>query len=161
MTLAIFDLDHTLIDGDSDYLWGEYMVASGLVDEKAYRERNEAFYQAYQRGQLDNDEYLQFALEPLTRHSLEAEIDWQAPAAIIASSKAYSAAAAPPSSLQKRERKRTDFIILFLPYTLRPAPSVEDHICPNVRILSRSYLLNKISNLRLEATAKPKLKILL
>ncbi len=70
MTLAIFDLDHTLIDGDSDYLWGEYMVARGLVDEQAYRARNEAFYRDYQRGELDNDEYLQFALEPLTRHSL-------------------------------------------------------------------------------------------
>ncbi len=71
MTLAIFDLDHTLIDGDSDYLWGEYMVASGLVDEQTYRARNEAFYLAYQQGELDNDEYLRFALEPLTRHSLE------------------------------------------------------------------------------------------
>ncbi len=70
MTLAIFDLDHTLIDGDSDYLWGEYMVACGLVDEQAYRARNEAFYRDYQRGELDNDEYLQFALEPLTRHPL-------------------------------------------------------------------------------------------
>ena len=71
MTLAIFDLDHTLIDGDSDYLWGEYMVASGLVDETAYRARNEGFYRDYQRGELDNDAYLKFALEPLTRHPLE------------------------------------------------------------------------------------------
>ncbi|MDJ0778402.1 MAG: HAD family hydrolase [Gammaproteobacteria bacterium] len=71
MTLAIFDLDHTLIDGDSDYLWGEYMVASGLVDEQAYRARNEAFYRDYQRGELDNDQYLDFALEPLTRHPLD------------------------------------------------------------------------------------------
>ncbi len=70
MTLAIFDLDHTLIDGDSDYLWGEYMVTCGLVDEQAYRAGNEAFYEDYQRGELDNDEYLRFALEPLTRHPL-------------------------------------------------------------------------------------------
>lgn len=74
MTLAIFDLDHTLIDGDSDYLWGEYMVASGLVDEQTFRARNEAFYRDYQRGELDNDQYLDFALEPLTRHPLD-ELD--------------------------------------------------------------------------------------
>ena len=41
MTIAVFDLDHTLINGDSDYLWGEYMVAKGIVDEQAYRKRND------------------------------------------------------------------------------------------------------------------------
>ena len=50
MTLAIFDLDHTLINGDSDYLWGEYMVENGIVDKQEYRQRNEVFYQDYQRG---------------------------------------------------------------------------------------------------------------
>lgn len=77
MTLAIFDLDHTLINGDSDFLWGEYMVEHGIVDEQAYRNRNEAFYQDYQRGTLDNDQYLQFALEPLTHHSIEALHAWR------------------------------------------------------------------------------------
>ena len=78
MTLAIFDLDHTLINGDSDYLWGEYMVEHGIVDEQAYRQRNEVFYLEYQRGTLDNDQYLKFALEPLTRHSIEALYAWRA-----------------------------------------------------------------------------------
>ena len=78
MTLAIFDLDHTLINGDSDYLWGEYMVEHGIVDEQAYRSRNEAFYRDYQRGTLDNDQYLKFALEPLTHHSIEALHAWRA-----------------------------------------------------------------------------------
>ena len=49
MTLAIFDLDHTLINGDSDHLWGEYMVENGIVDSQAYRQRNDVFYQDYQR----------------------------------------------------------------------------------------------------------------
>ena len=40
MTLAIFDLDHTLITGDSDYLWGEYMVENNIVDEQEFRSRN-------------------------------------------------------------------------------------------------------------------------
>ena len=71
MTLAIFDLDHTLLDGDSDYLWGEYMVANALVDADDYRQRNRDFFAQYQRGELDVERYLEFALEPLTRHSLE------------------------------------------------------------------------------------------
>ena len=78
MTLAIFDLDHTLINGDSDHLWGEYMVETGIVDEQAFRQRNDLFYQDYQRGTLDNDQYLAFALEPLTHHSIEELHAWRA-----------------------------------------------------------------------------------
>jgi len=78
MTLAIFDLDHTLINGDSDYLWGEYMVENGLVDAQEYRQRNLVFYQDYQSGKLDNDTYLAFALEPLTRYSLDELYAWRA-----------------------------------------------------------------------------------
>lgn len=77
MTLAIFDLDHTLLAGDSDYLWGEYMVENSIVDEAQYRARNQVFYEDYQRGQLDNDRYLAFALEPLTRHSIEDLHRWR------------------------------------------------------------------------------------
>ena len=61
MTLAIFDLDHTLITGDSDYLWGEYMVENSIVDEQEYRARNEIYYQDYQRGALDSEQYLESA----------------------------------------------------------------------------------------------------
>lgn len=78
MTLAIFDLDHTLLNGDSDYLWGEYMVEKGIVDEQAYRQRNLVFYEDYQRGKLDNDTYLAFALEPLTHYSIEELHRWRA-----------------------------------------------------------------------------------
>lgn len=78
MTLAIFDLDHTLINGDSDHLWGEYMVKNGIVDELSYRQRNDAYYQDYQRGTLDNDQYLAFALEPLSRYSIEELHAWRA-----------------------------------------------------------------------------------
>jgi HAD superfamily hydrolase (TIGR01490 family) len=77
MTLAIFDLDHTLLDGDSDYLWGEYMVAHHIVDEAEYRRRNEIFYAEYQRGELENDSYLEFCLQPLTLHSLDSLHNWR------------------------------------------------------------------------------------
>ncbi|MCZ6796815.1 MAG: HAD-IB family phosphatase, partial [Gammaproteobacteria bacterium] len=77
MTLAIFDLDHTLLDGDSDYLWGEYMVAHQIVDEDEYRRRNEIFYAEYQRGELENDRYLEFCLQPLTLHSLDSLHNWR------------------------------------------------------------------------------------
>ncbi len=78
MALAIFDLDHTLLDGDSDYLWGEYMVANHIVDKAEYQRANKAFLRDYQRGQLDNDSYLQFALRPLTQHSIERLYQWRA-----------------------------------------------------------------------------------
>jgi len=78
MTLAIFDLDHTLITGDSDYLWGEYMVENGIVDEQEFRARNEVYYQDYQRGILDNDQYLEFALKPLAQHPVEKLYAWRA-----------------------------------------------------------------------------------
>ena len=77
MTLAIFDLDHTLLAGDSDYLWGEYMAENGIVEPTAYRARNLGFYDDYQNGTLDNDQYLEFSLEPLTRYSIEELYAWR------------------------------------------------------------------------------------
>ncbi|MCK9468461.1 MAG: HAD-IB family hydrolase [Porticoccaceae bacterium] len=74
MTLAIFDLDNTLIAGDSDHGWGEFLADRGKVDGEVYRAMNEKFYQDYQHGRLDIGEYLAFALEPLARLSRE-ELD--------------------------------------------------------------------------------------
>lgn len=71
MPLAIFDLDNTLIAGDSDYLWGEFLVEHRLVDVAAYQAQNERFYRDYQARQLDIFAYLTFALTPLTRFSPE------------------------------------------------------------------------------------------
>lgn len=71
MTLAIFDLDNTLIAGDSDHSWGEFLVHKQLVDAEAYRLENDRFYHAYQAGKLDIEAYLSFALRPLTEHSPE------------------------------------------------------------------------------------------
>lgn len=66
MTLAIFDLDGTLLSGDSDYAWGEFLVEKGLVDTQAYKEANDHFFEQYQSGTLDIYEYMAFSLAPLT-----------------------------------------------------------------------------------------------
>ena len=68
--LALFDLDNTLLAGDSDHGWGEFMVAENLVDAKTYAVKNDAFYQDYLAGTLDMVAYAEFALEPLTQYSL-------------------------------------------------------------------------------------------
>lgn len=65
MSLALFDLDNTLIAGDSDYEWGRFLVSIGKVDSAQYRRANEDFYRDYQRGELDIRAYLRFALAPL------------------------------------------------------------------------------------------------
>ena len=70
MTLAIFDLDNTLIAGDSDHSWGEFLVEKELVDANHYRSANDAFYEAYKNGTLDIRSYLEFSLAPLTQHSM-------------------------------------------------------------------------------------------
>ena len=65
VTLAIFDLDHTLLGGDSDYLWGKYLVAEGLVDGAYYERENQRFYEDYRAGTLNIHAFLDFALRPL------------------------------------------------------------------------------------------------
>lgn len=68
MTLAIFDLDNTLIAGDSDHAWGDFLAARGIVDGDHYKAQNDRFYQDYLAGRLDIQLYLAFALKVLTEH---------------------------------------------------------------------------------------------
>ena len=77
MALAIFDLDNTLINGDSDHAWGEFLVQQGYVDADYYQDKNDYFYQQYQQGSLDIGEYLQFALKPLTTQPRATLEGWQ------------------------------------------------------------------------------------
>ena len=65
MSLAIFDLDNTLIADDSDYLWGQFLVDQGIVDKAYYEEANAKFYSDYKQGTLDISEFLHFSLKPL------------------------------------------------------------------------------------------------
>lgn len=73
MSLAIFDLDHTLIGCDSDSQWPEYMMKKGLVDSSSV-EKKQRFYQDYLNGCLNIDKFLAFQLEPLS-HFSRAELD--------------------------------------------------------------------------------------
>ena len=77
MSLAIFDLDNTLLAGDSDYLWGEFLVEKGIVDGEAYRLANERFYEQYREGCLDIAEFLYFALKPLADNAPERLYVWR------------------------------------------------------------------------------------
>lgn len=71
MALAIFDLDHTLLGGDSDQAFGQFMVETGLVDGPAFRAQSQAFYQQYLDGTLDIEEHLRHSLTPLARFSMD------------------------------------------------------------------------------------------
>jgi len=66
MALALFDLDRTLLDGDSDFEWGQFLVDKKLVNEKEYAEANNYFYEEYKRGTLDIVEYSAFSFKPLS-----------------------------------------------------------------------------------------------
>ena len=66
MSLAIFDLDNTLLGGDSDYLWGQFLVEHRLVDPIEHARENQRYLEQYEAGQLDIDEFLEFQLRPLT-----------------------------------------------------------------------------------------------
>ncbi|MDD5036078.1 MAG: HAD-IB family hydrolase [Methylococcaceae bacterium] len=77
MSLAIFDLDNTLLAGDSDYLWGRFLVEKGIVDRESYEQANTRFYELYREGKLDIAEFLAFALRPLAEHSLERLYAWR------------------------------------------------------------------------------------
>lgn len=76
MTLAIFDLDNTLIAGDSDHLWGEFLVQQGLVEAATFKAKNDQFYQDYLNGELDIFAYQKFVLGFLAQHSLVELANW-------------------------------------------------------------------------------------
>lgn len=77
MSLAIFDLDNTLIADDSDYLWGQFLVDQGIVDKVQYENANAKFYDDYQQGTLDIVEFLNFSLRPLADNPVEQLYQWR------------------------------------------------------------------------------------
>ena len=76
MNLALFDLDNTLLAGDSDFEWAQFLISKGVVDRELQEAKNIQFYEQYKAGTLDIYEFLNFQLAPLTRHSREELDAW-------------------------------------------------------------------------------------
>jgi len=75
--LALFDLDNTLISGDSDHLWGIYLAKIGVVDHEEHTAAQDKFYQQYVDGVLDIYEFLEFQFTPLKENSMEQLNTWR------------------------------------------------------------------------------------
>ncbi|MDZ7853700.1 MAG: HAD family hydrolase [Halomonas sp.] len=109
MSLAIFDLDNTLLSTDSDHAWGEFLLEQGAVDPVAYREANDRFLADYEAGTLDIQAFLKVALRPLTEHSPEQLAAWH---------QQFMASKIEPHILQKgeelvaRHRTRGDTLLI-------------------------------------------------
>ena len=72
MSLVIFDLDNTLIGGDSDYLWGEFLCDEGIIsDRQSFEKKNDYFYQQYELGSLDIYAWAEFSFEILSHYSID------------------------------------------------------------------------------------------
>ena len=69
LRLALFDLDNTLLAGDSDFEWAQFLIEQGVLDQEVYEARNQEFYDQYKAGTLDIHEFLDFQLKPLARHA--------------------------------------------------------------------------------------------
>jgi len=76
VNLALFDLDNTLLSGDSDYEWGQFLVERGVLARDEYEAQNAAFFEQYKAGTLDIHEYLGFALRPLAAHTPQDLARW-------------------------------------------------------------------------------------
>jgi HAD superfamily hydrolase (TIGR01490 family) len=78
MRLALFDLDNTLLAGDSDFEWAQFLIEKEVLDREVYEARNRHFYEAYKAGTLDIHEFLDFQLKPLARHPRKQLDQWHA-----------------------------------------------------------------------------------
>ena len=78
MELALFDLDNTLLSGDSDYEWAQFLIERGVLERAEYEAKNDRFFLQYKEGTLDIHEFLEFQLAPLARHLREELDEWHA-----------------------------------------------------------------------------------
>lgn len=76
MNLALFDLDNTLLDGDSDFEWSQFLISIGVLDRELFEAKNLHFYEQYKQGTLDIHEFLDFQLKPLSRHARKTLDAW-------------------------------------------------------------------------------------
>jgi HAD superfamily hydrolase (TIGR01490 family) len=78
LQLALFDLDNTLLAGDSDFEWGQFLISEGVLDREVHQATNEQFYADYKAGTLDIVAFLEFQLKPLSRHPRSLLDAWHA-----------------------------------------------------------------------------------
>ena len=78
MKLVLFDLDNTLLDGDSDYEWAQFLIEQGVLERASYERRNEEFFEQYKAGRLDIYAFLDFQLAPLAQYPREQLDAWHA-----------------------------------------------------------------------------------
>jgi HAD superfamily hydrolase (TIGR01490 family) len=76
--IALFDLDNTLLSGDSDYEWAQFLIERGVLDRSEYEARNDHFFRQYKEGRLDIHEFLDFRLAPLAHRSRDELDSWHA-----------------------------------------------------------------------------------
>jgi len=76
VNLALFDLDNTLLSGDSDFEWSQFLIEQGVLDRELFEAKNLAFYEQYKAGTLDIHEFLDFQLKPLSRHARKVLDEW-------------------------------------------------------------------------------------
>jgi len=76
VNLALFDLDNTLLNGDSDFEWSQFLIRIGVLDRELFEAKNLAFYEQYKAGTLDIYKFLDFQLKPLSRHARKTLDEW-------------------------------------------------------------------------------------
>ncbi|MCW8828816.1 MAG: HAD-IB family hydrolase [Gammaproteobacteria bacterium] len=109
MRLAIFDLDNTLLGGDSDYLWGRFLVEQGIVDGEYYARENQRYYEEYKSGQLDIREFLRFSLSPLAKHDMATLQRWHQR---FMKQKIAPIMLPKAADLLQKHRKKGDFLLI-------------------------------------------------
>ena len=109
MNLALFDLDNTLLDGDSDFEWSQFLIDEGVLDRELFEAKNLAFYEQYKAGTLDINEFLDFQLKPLSRHARRVLNGWREK---FMQHKARSMMTAPARELVARHQAAGDVCVI-------------------------------------------------
>jgi HAD superfamily hydrolase (TIGR01490 family) len=142
VALAIFDLDNTLIAGDSDHGWGSFLVAQGKVDAALYQQKNDYYFEQYQSGSLNIMEYLEFSLFALTQipkdelYSLRASFVEQCIRPIITKKS---------RNLLKKHRDQGDYLLiitatnLFVTEPIAAELAVDDIIATEAEVVNGQY----------------------
>lgn len=142
MSLAIFDLDNTLLNGDSDVLWGEFLVEQGLVDAEYYARENLRFYEEYKAGTLDIMEFLAFSLKPLSEHGIDELNSWHQQ---FMAQKIESIMQPAASRLLQQHREHGDFLLIitatnsFVTRPIAEALGVDDILATEPELLDGRY----------------------